>query len=108
MRERKFIMEDKSDAFVILPGGIGTFEEFFEVLTLKQLRRHTKPIVIFNENGYYDPLINLMDSAIAQNFMADKFRGLYFVTDSPDEIFDYIDNYKPVTYDKYGFLEEEK
>lgn len=106
MRERKFIMEEKSDAFLILPGGIGTFEEFFEVLTLKQLRQHTKPIVIYNEKGYYDPLINLLDSAIAQNFMADKTRDLYFVTDSIDKVFDYLDNYKPHIYNKYEFLEE--
>ncbi|MBQ7504468.1 MAG: TIGR00730 family Rossman fold protein [Ruminococcus sp.] len=106
MRERKFIMEEKSDAFVILPGGIGTFEEFFEVLTLKQLRRHSKPIIIFNENGYYDPLINLMESAISQKFMADKFRALYFVADSADTVFDYLENYKPYSYDKYEFLEE--
>lgn len=106
MRERKFIMEEKSDAFIILPGGIGTFEEFFEVLTLKQLRRHSKPIIIFNENGYYDPLINLIDSAISQNFMADKFRGLYFITDNADKVFEYIEDYKPFSYDKYEFLED--
>lgn len=107
MHKRKFIMEDISDAFIIMPGGIGTFEEFFEVLTLKQLRRHTKPIVIFNEKGYYDPLLILLDSAIAQDFMAEKTRKLYCVTDSIDEIFEYLDNYKPYSYDKYEVPEEE-
>ena len=106
MRERKFIMEDISDAFVMMPGGIGTFEEFFEVLTLKQLRRHSKPIVIYNVNGYYDSLINLMETAISQNFMSEKCRELYYVTDSSDKVFDFIDNYKPYSYDKYEFLEE--
>lgn len=108
MRERKFIMEDMSDAFVIMPGGIGTFEEFFEILTLKQLRRHTKPIVIYNVNGYYDALLNMMDAAIAHNFMADKCRDLYFVTDSADRVFEYIDEYKPYIYDKYEFLDEKE
>lgn len=108
MRERKQIMEDRSDAFVIMPGGIGTFEEFFEILTLKQLRRHTKPIIIYNVNGYYDSLLNLIDTAISESFMSEKCRSLYFVTDSADKIFDYLDTYTPTTYDKYDFLEEEK
>ena len=108
MRERKQIMEDRSDAFVMLPGGIGTFEEFFEILTLKQLRRHTKPIIIYNVNGYYDPLLNLIKTATAQNFMDKKCRNLYHVTDSADKVFEYLENYKPYSYNKYEFLEEEK
>ncbi len=108
MRERKQIMEDKSDAFVIMPGGIGTFEEFFETLTLKQLRRHTKPIIIYNVNGYYDALIDLMENAIAKDFMSKKCRDLYYVTDSADKVFDYLDDYKPFTYDKYGVLKEDE
>ena len=107
MHKRKYIMEDISDAFVIMPGGIGTFEEFFEALTLKQLRQHTKPIVIFNENGYYNPLINLLNYAVSQNFMNEKSHSLYYVTDSAEKVFEYLDNYKPVVYDKYEFLEEE-
>lgn len=107
MHKRKFIMEDISDAFIIMPGGIGTFEEFFEVLTLKQLRRHAKPIVIFNENGYYDPLLNLMNSAISKNFMSKKCQDLYYVTDSAETVFAYLDNYKPYSYDKYEVPEEE-
>ena len=54
MRERKRLMEENADAFIIMPGGIGTYEEFFEILTLKQLGRHKKPIVIYNAFGYYD------------------------------------------------------
>ena len=106
MRERKQIMEDRSDAFVIMPGGIGTFEEFFEILTLKQLRRHTKPIIIYNVNGYYDSLLNLIETAIAENFMAEKCRNLYYVTDSADRVLEYLNDYKPFSYDKYEFLEE--
>lgn len=106
MRERKQIMEDMSDAFVMMPGGIGTFEEFFEILTLKQLRRHKKPIIIYNVNGYFDPLLNLMEEAIAHNFMDEKCRKLYFVTDSSDKVFEHINNYTPFSYNKYEFLEE--
>lgn len=54
-------MEDHADAFIVLPGGIGTFEEFFEILTLKQLGRMNKPIMLFNLNGYYDPLLRLLE-----------------------------------------------
>lgn len=102
MRERKAIMEDISDAFVMMPGGIGTFEEFFETLTLKQLGRHKKPIVIYNVMGYFDSLLNLMNSAVAEEFMSDKVSRLFFVSDSADEIFAYLENYVPYNYDKYG------
>lgn len=108
MRERKQIMEDRSDAFVIMPGGIGTFEEFFEILTLKQLRRHTKPIIIYNVNGYYDALIDLMENAISKDFMSKKCRNLYYVTDSADKVFDYLKDYKPFSYDKYGVSKEDE
>ena len=77
MRERKQLMEDHADAFIVLPGGIGTFEEFFEILTLKQLGRMNKPIMLFNLNGYYDPLLRLLDETIAQGFMKPACRRLY-------------------------------
>ena len=63
MRQRKQIMEERSDAFITVPGGIGTFEEFFEILTLRQLNRHHKPIAVFNINGYYDHLTAMIDHA---------------------------------------------
>ena len=91
MRERKQIMEDHADAFVIVPGGIGTFEEFFEILTLKQLCRHTKPIAIYNINGYYNSMISFMEEAISKNFIRENCRELYFVTDSPEALCDYIE-----------------
>ena len=64
MRERKQKMEDLSDAFFVLPGGPGTFDEFFEIFTLKQLGRHFKPIVILNTNGYYNSLLAFLQYAI--------------------------------------------
>lgn len=60
MRERKAMMDEKSDAFIVTPGGIGTMEEFFEIFTLRQLRRHSKPIGILNTAGYYDELIQML------------------------------------------------
>ena len=91
MRERKQIMEDNADAFVIVPGGIGTFEEFFEILTLKQLCRHTKPIAIYNIRGYYDSMNAFMEECIAENFIRENCRELYFTTASAEELCDYIE-----------------
>ncbi len=101
MRERKKIMENKSDAFVMMPGGIGTFEEFFEILTLKQLERHRKPIAVYNINGYYDDLLNMLKKAAGKGFMSEKCMKLFFVSDNKEDIFDYFDNYEPFLYDKY-------
>lgn len=96
MRERKQVMEDSADAFIMTPGGCGTFEEFFEILTLKQLERHTKAIAIFNIQGYYDKLIGLMENAIAGKFMKPANRMLYKVFDDAEQLLDYIVNYVPV------------
>jgi uncharacterized protein (TIGR00730 family) len=69
MHERKHLMADKADAFLALPGGIGTFEELFEVWTWRQLGYHDKPIGILNSNGYYDGLMAFIDQVVDQGFM---------------------------------------
>ena len=91
MRERKFEMEERADAFIIAPGGIGTFEEFFEALTLKQLGRHNKPIALFNIDGYYDDMIALIDKAIGENFMKGVCRELLHAFTQADAMLDYIE-----------------
>ncbi len=96
MRERKQVMEDSADAFIMVPGGCGTFDEFFEILTLKQLERHTKAIAIFNVNGYYDKLVDMMENAIEQRFMKPANKLLYKVFEDADAILDYIVDYEPV------------
>ena len=93
MRERKQKMEDFSSAFIMTPGGTGTFDEFFEILTLKQVGRHTLPIAILNTNGYFDHLVELIEVAIAGNFMTEANRQLYKVCDTPEEVLDYIEGY---------------
>jgi len=95
MRERKKLLEEKSDAFIISPGGVGTLDEFFEIFTLKQLSRHDKPIAIYNVNNFYNELINMMEKAINEHFMTEKNRNLYFISNNPQEITDYITNYVP-------------
>ena len=94
MRERKQIMEDTADAFIVVPGGIGTYEEFFEILTLKQLCRHTKPIAVYNINGYYDSLFTVMNEAISKNFIKKNCLNLFKLTDNTKELFSYIENDK--------------
>ena len=102
MRERKALMEDKSDAFIICAGGIGTLEEFFEVITLKQLGRHQKPIVIYNTRGFYDPMIDMMEQSVAQHFMSANVHRLYSVADSLEQVWEQLETYKAFGYNKYG------
>lgn len=98
MHERKKVMEDRAEAFIITPGGIGTFEEFFEVLTLKQLGRHDKPIAIYNINGYFDGLMNMLDVSISERFLNKECRSLYRFSSDPDELFDYIESEERTEY----------
>lgn len=106
MRQRKQYMEEHADAFVMLPGGIGTFDEFFEMITLKQLSRHEKPIIIYNMNGYFNPLLKMMEYAVEQKFLSENCYLLYEVCRTPQEIFEYIETYKPYSYDKYDVRKE--
>lgn len=93
MRERKMLMEEKSDAFIVTPGGIGTFEEFFEILTLRSLDRHKKPIAIFNTNGYYDALLSFLENGVKENFLREDNLRLFFVSENESEILSYLENY---------------
>lgn len=95
MRERKAAMEERSDGFIALPGGFGTLEELLEVLTLKQLRYHSKPIIILNANGFYDPLIALFDHIYAQRFAKPEYRQLYHVAATPAGALEYLASYRP-------------
>ena len=76
MHERKRIMAERSDAFLALPGGIGTMEELFEVWTWRQLGYHDKPIGLLNQRGYYDPLLAFLDSSVNHGFMGEWQMGL--------------------------------
>lgn len=93
MAERKQMMEDECDAFIIVPGGIGTFEEFFQVLTLKQLGRHKKAIVVYNSFGYYDELERIMEETIKKGFVNEECRKIYKIVDTAKEVSDYLENY---------------
>ena len=93
MAERKRVMEDEADAFIIGPGGIGTLEEFFEVLTLKQLGRHKKAIAIYNCHGFYTNFDVSLEEIISQKFVNEECRFLYKTLNTHKEVIDYVENY---------------
>ena len=84
MRDRKKYMEDNADAFLVVPGGIGTYEEFLEVLTLKQLARHGKPIVLYNINGFFDKLTDLIAADTVAGFIRRQTMELFDLADDPE------------------------
>ena len=88
MHERKALMAELSDGFIALPGGIGTMEEFFEVLSWAQLGIHNKPCGLLNVSGYYDPLIEFLDHAVSQDFVKPKHRALLIVEHDPITLLD--------------------
>ena len=90
MDERKNKFVENSDAFIISPGGIGTLDEFFEIMTLRKLKRHNKEIVIFNINGFYDTMIKMIDEMSEKGFLY-KQTELFKVTDNVEEIFEYLE-----------------
>lgn len=104
MHQRKQKMADLSDGFVILPGGFGTLEEFFEVLTWLQLGLHNKPIGVLNVNGFYDPLFAQMDVMVQQKFLKPANRDLVFNEESAKSLIDKMDNFS-ATPDEVWFRE---
>jgi len=88
MHERKALMAELSDGFVAMPGGIGTMEEFFEVWSWAQLGLHEKPCGLLNVSGYYDPLIEFLDRAVAADFIKPKHRALMIVEEQPGRLLD--------------------
>ena len=98
MRERKALMDKLSDAVVALPGGFGTLEELAEMIVQKQLGYNQKPIILLNTNGFYDKLVEFFDEIILQKFARKDASNLYFVANSPNEVIEYLKNYKVLGY----------
>ena len=96
LRERKAIMEARADAFVALPGGFGTMEEVLEVLTLKQLQVHAKPIVFLNTAGFYDRLLTVFEQLFEQRFTKAAYRDFYRVAAQPADVLHHLDHARPV------------
>lgn len=94
MSERKQLLEYEADAFVALPGGYGTMDELFEILTDSQLGMHTKPIVLFNHNGFYDHLVAQLERFSEEGFLRPFHKKLLMVANTLDEIFECLDTYE--------------
>ncbi|HYH38618.1 MAG TPA: TIGR00730 family Rossman fold protein [Azospirillum sp.] len=91
MHTRKRMMVERSDAFVVLPGGMGTLDEAFEVLTWKQLRLHDKPVVIVDVEGYWAPLLTLIDTMVDEGFCRPEHRRLFTVVNRVEDVFAALD-----------------
>jgi len=104
MHERKALMADISDAFISLPGGLGTIEEFFEVLTWAQLGIHNKPCGFLNVCGYFDYLIEFLERAVDQGFIKQEHKALFLSDDDPEKLLTQIKSYKPPKIDKVAWI----
>jgi len=101
MHERKLVMSELSSAIVALPGGLGTLEELFEMLTWAQLGIHKKPCGILNVRGYFDQLLGFLDHAESQRFIASDHRNMLLSQSSPRALLDLIDSYSPPAVEKW-------
>lgn len=102
MHTRKARMAELSDAFVALPGGVGTFEEFIEVITWSLLGLHSKPCAILNTNGYYDLMLRFFDHSTAEGFLAERHRNMILVESDPFALASRLMSYKHTTLPKFG------
>lgn len=108
MQDRKARMRDISDAFIALPGGFGTLEEILEVITLRQLSYHTKPIVFINTNGFFNNLFKQFEVSYNEMFAKEIYRELYFIAKNAEEALNFITEYTPVELDTKWFQVPEK
>jgi uncharacterized protein (TIGR00730 family) len=99
MHTRKQLMAQKSDACIALPGGIGTLEELLEIITWKQLSLYTNPIIILNINGFYDPLLAMLQKIDADNFLPHKTADMWTVANTPEEALNLIFKQKKISID---------
>lgn len=101
MHQRKQIMAERSDAIVVMPGGFGTLDEFFEILTWKQLRLHQMPIGILNMEGYFDRLLNMVEHMVKEGFVRESNLDLFVVDDNVVGLLDKMKKAKKGTEDKW-------
>ncbi|NJP38389.1 TIGR00730 family Rossman fold protein [Alkalicoccus luteus] len=101
MHERKSRMADMADGFLILPGGAGTMEEFFEVFTWAQLGIHKKPIGILNADNYYEPLLTMFDHMIREGFLHESYLSMLTIGRDSGRLIDMMEQYDPPTMQRY-------
>jgi len=100
MRQRKQIMEERADAFVTLPGGIGTLEELAEIMTLRYLNQLTKPVVLVNQDGFYDDLIRFFERMVAERFKSPGMSDLFSVASDVEDVWRHLDSPRPFIADE--------
>ena len=98
MHERKALMAERANAFIALPGGLGTFEEILEIATWGQLNQHQKPMIIYNVNRFYDPLIAQLDHAVEEGFLPPQHRAKVIICDTLEQISSVIKNLSTPTH----------
>ncbi|MDH3646580.1 MAG: TIGR00730 family Rossman fold protein [Gammaproteobacteria bacterium] len=101
MHERKALFAELSDGFVAMPGGLGTLEELFEVLTWAQLGFHNRPVGLLNVSGYYDELLRFLDQTVAQGFVHRKHRSMMLIDEEPAALLDAMADYRPASVSKW-------
>ena len=101
MHERKALMAELSNGFIALPGGMGTFDEFCEILTWAQLGIHQKPCGVLNVENYFTPLLTMFDHAVAEGFLRDAHRALILEAAAPDRLLDALTAYRPQQVEKW-------
>lgn len=101
MHERKLKMHDLSEGFIALPGGFGTLEELFEILTWGQLGLHRKPVGILNSEGYFDDLLELLEKMVEKGLLKEENLGLVLVSSNINDLFEKMQNYKPMPVPKW-------
>ena len=94
MRDRKWLMAERGDGFIAMPGGIGTLEELFEIMTLNQLRYIQKPLALYNVNGYYDKLLDFLNHALEEGFLYPEQEELLIISDDPADLLDQMAAYQ--------------
>lgn len=102
MHERKQLMADLADGFIAMPGGLGTFEEFFEVLTWAQLGMHNKPCGLLNIAGYYDALVGFLDTAVFEQFIQPAHRSLILIRNNADALIQTLRSHQTGGISKWG------
>lgn len=108
MQERKSRMREISDAFIALPGGFGTLEEILEVLTLRQLSYHSKPVVFINTNNFYKYLLKQFETSYSEQFAKEIYRDIYFAASDAGEAINYIQQFQPTEIDTKWFVVPKK
>ncbi len=101
MHERKAVMAGRADGFIAMPGGMGTLEEIFEVLTWAQLGIHAKPCGLLDVGGYFDPLLRFLDDAVSHRFLRSQHRSMLLVASEPNEMLDAFEAYRPIEVEKW-------